>query len=47
MVGLKDDATSTMSIAGQLTEAAKGLGGQSIALRDAVESFLKDVRAAA
>jgi ABC-type transporter Mla subunit MlaD len=47
MVGLKDDATSSMSVAGQLTDAANGLGGQAVALRDAVGNFLKDVRAAA
>jgi methyl-accepting chemotaxis protein len=47
MGGLKDDATSTMSVAGQLTTAAKSLGEQAGALRHAVEGFLKDVREAA
>jgi ABC-type transporter Mla subunit MlaD len=46
MTGLKDDATSSMSVAGELTAAAKGLGGQATALRDAVDGFLKEIRAA-
>jgi methyl-accepting chemotaxis protein len=46
MVGIKDGVSETLGVAGQLSDAAQRLGGQSASLRDAVDSFLNEVRAA-
>ena len=46
MNDIQNDTSETLSATGELTGAASGLGAQSEALRDAVDGFLRDVRAA-
>jgi ABC-type transporter Mla subunit MlaD len=46
IIGVKNDATGTSTIAGEVTGATRELAGQADALRAAVDGFLKDVRAA-
>jgi len=46
MAGLKDDASATLRVVQELSQAATNLDGQSGSLRTAVDSFLAEVRAA-
>lgn len=44
--GIKDDTAQTLDVIKDVTTAAHGLGRQSSSLSEAVEAFLKDIRAA-
>ena len=46
MTGIRNGASETLNVASSLTGAAQDLGAQSDALRQAVDSFLADIRAA-
>lgn len=46
IVGVRNDASGTSAIAGEVTGATRELAGQADGLRAAVDGFLQDVRAA-